>query len=353
MNSAAAAGLMVLTFVASQALANPRVELAKKLWEEKLAASGGKPVAADHYPTEEALVFLSAYDFTREPKYADQATRQLEYSHGREQKGLLITPHQVTRDYQARQIYNFYLGYRVLADARFLRWADDCARAMLKTIPRAKHTMAGETHTLFAAGYIDPAKPPAADAIGYAIDVNQNAEIALAFTLLYHDPASAFFLDPLAREIAYEELLASMSLQNMKTGEIPLTDYLLDQPDTLYGSYGAFSWVACQTFWRDERFDPHIRAAGKWLATKMNLAKDSQRFYPSKIDSTFISYSEAGFRMPLYWYCDVDAGKLLDALFARMPTTQATAGDAGNAPSMWAWYDLLGVPRSYYLDGKR
>src|SRR6188474_2365386 len=95
---------------------NPRIELAKKLWAEKLTATNGKAVEAPHYPTEEALVFLSAYDFTREQRYADQAARQLEYSHSREQNGLLITPHQVTRDYQARQIYNFYLGYRILAD---------------------------------------------------------------------------------------------------------------------------------------------------------------------------------------------------------------------------------------------
>lgn len=347
--------VLALIFLASTCLAqsNPRIELAKKLWEEKLAATGGKFVAQDHYPTEEALVFLSAFDFTRDPKYAKQATRQLEYSHSREQNDLLITPHQVTRDYQARQIYNFYLGYRMLGDVRFLRWADDCARAMHKTIPRGKHEMAGETHTLFAAGYVDPAKPQAAKELGRAIDVNQNAEVALAFTVLYHDPASAFFLDPLAKEFAYEELLASMSIQDMKTGEIPLTDYLLDQPDTLYGSYGAFSWVACQTFWREDKFDPHIHAAGKWLATKMNLAKDSQRFYPTKIDSHFITYSEFGFRIPLYWYCAVDVHQMLDDIFTRMPTTQPTPGDAGNAPCMWAWYDLLGVPRKYFVDGER
>jgi hypothetical protein len=131
-----------------------------------------------------------------------------------------------------------------------------------------------------------------------------------------------------------------------------LTDYLLDQPDTLYGSYGAFSWVACQTFWREPKFDPHIRAAGKWLATKVNIAKDSQRFYPTR-GTGFISYSEIGFRMPVYWYCDVDVRKLLEDVFARMPTTQPTPGDAGNAPYMWAWYDLLGVPRKYYIDGER
>jgi len=332
--------------------ANPRIALAKRLWEQKLAATAARPIPADHYPTEEALVFLSAYDFTRDRRFADQATRQLEYSHQREKNALLITPHQVTRDYQARQIYNFYLGYRVLADARFLHWADDAAQAMIHTIPRASHTFAGETHTLFAAGYLDPAHPSAADAANYAIDVNQNAEIALAFTLLYHDPASHFFLDPLANQIAHEELLASMSIQDRKTGEIPLTEYLLDQPDTLYGSYAAFSWVGCQVLWRDERFDQHIRAAGRWLAAKMNLSKDSQRYYPTRIDANFISYSEIAFRIPLYWYCRVDTAKLLNDLFARMPTTQPTPGDAANAPAYWCWYDLMGVPRSYYVDGK-
>lgn len=332
-------------FVHGQSLSISRLQQATALWEQRLQQAGGKPIPQPHYPTEEALMFLSAYDFNREVRYAEQCALQLEHAHDQTQLDMVMTPHKATRDYQARQIYNLYVGYRLLGDGRYLRWADDAAAAMLKIIPRAKHTVAGETHTLFAAGYIDPTAPPKPDEIEYPIDVNQNAEVGLAFGLLYHDPASRFFLDPLSKEIAYEETLASMSIQNMTTGEIPLTDYLMDQPDTLYGSYGAFLWVWSQRLWNEPKFDPHIRAAGKWLATKMRLDQDSDRWYPERKTGR-MSDSEAGFRVPLYWYCGIDASEFIAGLFGRMKSEDPRYA------SNWAWYDLIGVPRSYYIEGK-
>src|SRR5690349_16530416 len=68
-----------------------RLEFAEQLWEERLTKAGGKPIVAEHYPTEEALVFLTAYDFTRDGRYAKQAAVQLEYAHSRERDGLFLT----------------------------------------------------------------------------------------------------------------------------------------------------------------------------------------------------------------------------------------------------------------------
>lgn len=160
---------------------------------------------------------------------------------------------------------------------------------------------------------------------------------------MYHDPASQFFLDPLAKEIAYEETLASMSIQNMKTGEIPLTDYRMADMDTLYGSYGSFLWTWSQQLWHEEKFDPHIRAAGKWLATKMDLEKGSERWYPERIKSKPLSDWEAGFRIPAYWYSGIDASQYVTGLFGRI------GADDARYPCFFAWYDLMGVPRSYYI----
>jgi hypothetical protein len=293
----------------------------------------------EHYPTEGALVFLTAYDFTRDPRFAQQAAVQLDYAHAREVNGLIVTGEKTTtRDYQARQIYNFYLAYRVLGDGRYLRWADDCAAAMIRLIPREPHEAAGQTHALFLAGYFS-ADGKAAGANGNVIDVNQNAEVALAFSLLYHDPASRLFLDPLARQIAYDELLASMSIQRMDSGEIPLTEAIAGA-DTAYGSYATFSWVWCQQLWREPKFEPHIRAAGKWLGPKMNLAGDSQRFYPKPIDGGGVPDWEANYRLPLLWYCGVDARRFVADLSAR-----------GEAPIYWAYFDLMGMPRSFFVGG--
>jgi hypothetical protein len=336
--------------VGAQTTRESRLAIAKPLWAERLAKAGGQHIVADAYPTEEALIFLSAYCVTRDERYAKQAATQLEYCHARERDGVLLTAeNETTRDYQARHIYNFYVAYRILGDGRYLRWADACANAMLRAIPRAAHDAAGETHTLFFAGYYT-ADGKESRENGQVIDVNQNAEVALAYSLLYHDPASAFFRDPLAKEIAYEELLASMSVQDMTTGAIPLTENIAGA-DTAYGSYGAFSWVWCQLLWNDPRFEPHLRAAAKWLGPKADLERDSQRYYPREGRGPVPNW-EANFRIPLLWYCGIDGSQFIGDLAARKQDPGAAAGvTASMAPLYWAFFDLMGVPRQYYING--
>jgi hypothetical protein len=325
-----------------------RLAIARELWEAKLKSVGDSHVVAEHYPTEEALPFLSAYAHTRNPRYAAAAARQLEYAHSRDKDGLFLTSDGVAnRDYQARQTYNFYVAYRILGDGRYLRWADVGAAAMLKTIPREPHTCAGQTHTLFLAGFITPAGERRE--MANVIDVNQNAEVALAYSVLYHDPASQHFRSPIAKEIAYEELLASMSIQDMTTGAIPLTQDI-SGPDTLYGSYAAFSWTWCQLLWRDDKFEPHVQAAGKWLATKMNLATDADRYYPKRAQG-YVSYWEAYFRLPALWYCKINANAMIGELLDRSRHPEINPADKSAAPAAWAAYDVMGVPREYYLSG--
>jgi hypothetical protein len=270
---------------------------------------------------------------------------------------MIVTPDgTTTRDYQARQIYNFYLAYRILADGKYIRWADECAQAMLAIVPRQAHEIAGpaglrETHTVFSAGFIDPEKP-GAGTLGYFIDVNQNAETGLAYGLLYHDPASAFFRDARARDIALEETLASMAVQNMTTGAIPIGENeWLEKYDTAYGSYAAFAWVASQLLWRDDRFERHIRAAGKWLGGKNDLEHDSVRWWPEHREGVRVPDWEAMFRLPLLWYCGMDADPVVDELFGRLERAggDAKIGADGEAPWLWAHYDLMGMPRAFYL----
>jgi hypothetical protein len=343
--------IAIVVGTASTSLAAPttreaRIPLAQQRWEQRLARAGGQPIPAPYYPTEEALVFLTAYDFTRDARYAGQAARQLDYCHSRERDGLLLTgaDDTTTRDYQARQIYNFYLAYRILGDGKYLRRADGGAQAMLRAIPRSKHECRGEVHLLFEAGFFTADGKPALEN-GNVIDVNQNAEIALAFSLLYHDPASAFFRSGVAKEIAYEELLASMSVQDRTTGTIPLTENI-PGGDTAYGSYAAFSWVWCQLLWNDPRFEPHVRAAGKWLGPMMNLARDTQRYYPTRIDGGPVPDWEAYYRLPLLWYCGVDTRGFVADLFERLHQ------DATTAPLYWAYFDLMGIPRELFIDGR-
>jgi hypothetical protein len=324
------------------------MSLAKPLWDQRLAQAGGRVIESKLYPTEPSLVFLTAFDLTREPRYVGQATKQLEYAHDRSVEGLLLTPERLCgRDYQARQIYNLYVAYRILGDARFLKWADGAADAMLKHIPRSAYTCHGETHTLFTGDLLDrDGKVKLRN--GERIDTNQNSEIALAFSLLYHDRASTHFQNPVAKQIAAEELLAAMSLQDMTTGEISLAEHMAGA-DTAYGAYAAFSWTWCQLLWGDDRFEPHVRAAGRWLGTKTDLSKGCTRVYPKPLQ-TWVPSWQANYCIPLFWYCRIDASKFIADLRERTAHPEQTPGDSP-APLYWAYFDVMGVPREFYLEG--
>jgi hypothetical protein len=324
--------------------------LARPLWEARLAKTGGHHAESSAYPTEPSLVFLTAYDLTRDTRYAEQAARQLDYAHRRAtDDGLLLTADGLCgRDYQARQVYNFYVAYRVLADGRYLRWADEAAAAMLKHVPRTPHASRNEAHTLFSADLFDRHGAVRLSNT-QRIDPNQNAGVALAFSLLYHDPASAMFQSAVAKSIAYEELLAAMSVQDMTTGEIPITEHIA-AADTAYGAYAASSWTWCQLLWREPRFEPHVRAAGRWLGTKTDLTRDCTRVYP-KSEQTCVPSWQANYCLPLFWYCGIDAGKFIADLRERTAHPEQTPGD-DPAPLYWAYFDAMGVPREFYLDGR-
>lgn len=355
-------GALVLIFSLTDAKAEAssnatdRLVLARKLWDQALERAKGAPVKNDYYPTEPALPFMSAYLFTREQRFADQAARQLELAHTQQANGMILSPLGATRDYQARQIYNFYTAYRVFGEGKYLRWADDCAAAMLKIIPRGPHRSGknGQTNILFSAGFFDPTKPTPGPFHGN-IDANQNAEVALAYSLLYFDPASRFFRDPICKQIAMEETLASMTIQDMTTGAIALTDDpdRLDNWDTLYGGYVGLLWTWLQQLWRDERFGPHLQAAAKWLGSKSDLEHGSDRFYPKLSTGGYVSYSEADFKLPALWYGGIDSQDCLNNLFARRAKSLEKPDDATSAMAApWAWvhYDLMGMPRSYYVE---
>ena len=336
-----------LMAIASIGLAQSPTEILRAGWDAEWAKAAGKVVEQQHYPTEPALVWLSAYSLTRDAKYAEQARRQLDEAHRREKNGLLlIYDGTTTRDYQARQIYNFYVAYRLLAEPKYLRWADACARAMVEVFPRKPKNIGGKSYKLFTAGFLRPEKP-GDGTLGYFVDVNQNAEVGLAFGLLYHEPASALFQDATAREIALDETLASMVIQNPETGAVPIGDGdWLDKYDTAYGGYACTSWVWSNLLWRNAEMDKHIRLAGKWLGSRMDLDHDAERWWPKHSTGAMAAW-DAYYRIPLYWYCGLEATPFLQSVWARLQR-----GAEGWAPvHTVAWWDVMGVERSYYLVG--
>src|SRR5262249_19018285 len=115
----------------------------------------------------------------------------------------------------------------------------------------------------------------------------------------------------------------------------------------------------CQLLWRDPQFDTHLRAAAKWLAPKTDLTKDSTRYYPKVLDHAPIPNWEAYFRLPLLWYCNVDARQFIAHLYAPAQHPQPTPhprnpphDNNSPAPPPGPYYALMGLPPSYPPAGR-
>jgi len=186
----------------------------------------------------------------------------------------------VTRDSIARHIYNFYVGYRVLGDKRMLTHADRCVDGVIERLKREPLTFRGGTFTLFDVAF-EPKRPYKSPS-GTSIDANQNAELGLAFTLLYHEKASKWYQDDTVKDIALNELRASMAVQKMQTGAIPIGNApeWLDKYDTTYGGYTLFSWAWANRLWQDPEVTIRIRRACDWLDPHFDDATKAEHFYP-------------------------------------------------------------------------
>jgi hypothetical protein len=321
----------------------------RQCWDADYKTSdGGKTIrtGTPYYPTEPGIIFLSAWLSTGEAKYKQAAIEQFGFAHSRENAdGLLITEQGFNRDTQARQIYNFYTAYKLLGDKKYLTWADKCAGGLLDHLPRRPHRVlaADRTYTLFAAGYCRDTKPYDTSALKPGVDVNQNAELALAYTLLYHEPQSAFHKSATAKQIAVQEMEAGLAIQDPKTGAIPIgdDDYWIRRFDTMYGSYALFSWTWLNTLWKNPEWQKHIDAAAKWLAgLSTGKGKWADRYYPSPSDS--LEPVDLWCRIPAFHKIGFSPERLMDYAYTGQP-----AAKWAYAPI--AHLDLMGIPPAFYL----
>lgn len=302
-----------------------------------------------YYPTEPAIHFLSAWLSTGEGKYREAAVLQFDFAHSRENDdGLLITELGFNRDTEARQIYNFYTAYKLLGDKKYLAWADRGAHALIEYMPRRSHTVLGtkKTYTLFAAGYCKPDKPYDASALNTWVDVNQNAELALAYTLLYFEPASALYKSATAKDIILNEMEAGLLIQDPKTGGIPIgdSDYWITKLDTGYGAYAAFSWSWLNIYWKNPEWQKHIESAAKWLtAFSTGQGRMNEHYYPG------VSYAlgcDLWFRIPAFYKIGFSPGRLIDYAYGH-PDKWEKGNDW--AHTLFAHYEVMRIPPKFYL----
>lgn len=303
-----------------------------------------------YYPTEQGIIFLSAWLCTGTEKYRQAATMQFEFAHSRENSDhLLIAEPGFNRDTEARQIYNFYVAYKLLGDKKYLIWADAGARALIDHLPRRNHQVYGTTksYLLFAAGYCPDTKPYYTDNLNPWVDVNQNAELALAYTLLYHEPKSALYKSALAKDIVVSEMEAGLAIQDPKTGAIPIGDSeeWITRYDTNYGAYGLFSWTWLNTRWKNAEWQKHIVAAGHWLAGfSTGRGKAADRYYPHPSDG--LSACDVWYRMPGLWKVRFAPDRLINQWFSTGPSRNSPE-ELAYAPLVY--FQLMGIPPEFYL----
>ena len=331
-------------------------EALRQYWESYyISSDSGKKfrTGTPYYPTEPAIILLSAWICTKEQKYRDAAQLQFEFAHSRENDdNLLITELGFNRDTGARQIYNFYAAYKILGDKKYLTWADNGAQALLKHMPRRLHQVYGTniSHTLFAAGYCKPEKPYDTSSLNPWVDVNQNAELALAYTLLYFEPKSAFFKSAIAKEIVVNEMEAGLAIQNAATGAIPIGDneYWIAKYDTLYGSYGLFSWTWLNIYWKNPEWRKHIESAGRWLAgISTGQGRMAKRYYPAESDS--LELVDLWCRIPALWQIRFSPERIIDSIYGG-PGSPNSSSAGSYAP--FAYFELMKIPPEFYLRPK-
>jgi hypothetical protein len=347
------------------------LDIAKKCWKD-FAQQNTPPIARPFCPSEPAVGFLSAYAVTKQPEWSELARKQLEYAAQLEQDGLLLVRkgsserNYIHRDTQARQIYNYYLAFRVLGDPEYYRKAVYCAEQMIRALPRKDHGVRGRTFKLFTAEFFDVVTVPRSSIpapTDYSVDVNQNAEVGLAFALLAADPAplpafpqlpSLLLTKSECQAIAMRETMASMLVQNEATGEVPLREDR-PEPDTMYGSYGCFSWVwvtmldifgpelGTDFLYMKPQFAAHIFSASNWLKKKMNLHTGRDKYYPSVATGIPVGPSEYTWRLALYWFCYTrGVNSFIEDIFAYMGSSSVDNNDSFVAA--WAYYVVMGFP---------
>ena len=264
------------------------------------------------------------------------------------------------RDYQARQIYDFYAAWEILGDPTYLRWAEEAADAMRVHIARIAH----RGFTLFAWNIDRNLGEHDLPGWQSAIDSNQNAEIGLAFTLLATDPQSIYHTDAarraLALDIATNEIAASLTQQHgdptsPDDGAIALSEHHPGRFDTAYGSYASWSWAWASRRNPQPTWETAVAAAGQWLATYPRAGQWGHYFqapdYTTAIER-LSSAEEVWHRIPaLVAAGECDMTPLVDEMLGQEWSRQDPVGMWDNGSMLTAQLQLMAIPESVYLSG--
>jgi hypothetical protein len=218
---------------------------------------------------------------------------------------------------------------------------------MLDHLARKPHKVKGKDFTTFVALFSSAQKPYDSDKLQPWVDVNQNAECALAYTLLYHEPKSVFYKKNELVDVIKNEMEAGLAIVDPQTGAIPVaeSDEWITKCDTAYGSYAMFSWVWLNGYWKNPDWQKQIERCGRWIAGfSSGTGQAADRFYPQH--HQILQFWDMWFRIPVLWQIKFKPDNLMDYGYSNVPSKSSSVD---RAFTVIAYCELMGIPPKFYL----
>jgi len=252
------------------------------------------------YPSEAAVVFWSGYQLTGDPEYLRAGRDQLAYAATLvDAQGFFDWPFQDLGRYSsntmARLSLGFYMGYLATGDPAWLEYSERVAGALM-TLPEANvvSTFSGASYQLPYYVYQSPTEA----ASGRTLDPNQDASLALLFTLLANDSSSRLFRNAAVVERSVRYLAAAMAMLHDDTCW-PLADQdgYRDVCDSLYNW-----WTLYQLNWANQ-VSPnteltHLLSTQYQILRSDLLAGNTRRIYPSVYNGPLTNPTELWLALP-------------------------------------------------------
>ena len=282
---------LVLIALASLAHAADLPALHAALFKRAMAAPR---VAAS--PADSVAFFLSGWMLTGDETCLKAAQEQLTRSHGHinrdglYEEGLVDGSNIVRMLATADHLLAYWIACQLLEDRKMRVHLDRCVEGMVQSLARQPvRATNGQVYTLFAPMYDAP--KPYEVAVAADIAPQCSAALGLVFTLLYHDEKSKWFHDETIKDIALNELHASMATQRLQSGAIlPDGSATEAQADPAVGAAVLFAWSWANRFWQEPDTEIRIRRAVDWLDPYF----DGRAMTPQAMWQVFAAFADHG-----------------------------------------------------------
>jgi hypothetical protein len=197
-----------------------------------------------------------------------------------------------------RLALGYYAAFKASGDPRYLKDFDR-SLVFFDRLPRGETTssVTGRRFILPVHVFVGFEMPKAES--GVSIDPNQDASVALAYTLAFHEPASIFFLNSAVGERARENLAAALDMIR-EDGFLPLSDEpkWRDKCDTAYSWWTLYQAHLANGFWQDQSAARKIQAAYDYLRPAVAAGR-TMRVYPMTYDGPAKNPAEFWLALPV------------------------------------------------------